>query len=474
MLGVAMYTTIKTLMEKRMNKLQIARATGHDWKTVSKVIESIKKNGNFPRKKPNPRILDPHKEKVVQFMEQGLSGVRIHEELRAMGVAIGYTTVKTYLRTIRKREKIFVRIHTLPGEEAQVDFGYVGLTLDNDGKKRRTWVFNMKLSYSRLDYYQKVYDQRVETFIQCHINAFEYFGGVPEYVRIDNLKAAILKANFYEPVYQQLYKNFADYYGFKPIPCRIYRPNDKGKVESGIKYVKSNFFSGRTFANGHDLDRQLSFWQDNTCNQRIHGTTRKIPKAVFMEEEKSKLKNLPSQEFKLAQVGRRKVYHDCHIHADYNYYSVPFEYVGKEVDIELGRNLLSIYYNGQKIAVHPRQAGRGSFCTTDSHYPKYKRQSDTEYQEKYQLKMAQIGEYAEQLFFLAIQKQPKDWSRTVQGVLSLLKSYPNEIINLACKRALAFGVWQYQVIKNICLNGSYMLPVEFNMMEESSYECVKI
>ena len=173
MLGVAMYTTIKTLMEKRMNKLQIARATGHDWKTVSRVIENIKKNGDFPQKKPNPRILDPYKEKVVELMERGLSGVRIHEELRAMGVAIGYTTVKTYLRTIRKREKIFVRIHTFPGEEAQVDFGYVGLTPDNEGKKRRTWLFNMKLSYSRLDYYQKVYDQRVETFIQCHINAFE-------------------------------------------------------------------------------------------------------------------------------------------------------------------------------------------------------------------------------------------------------------------------------------------------------------
>jgi len=82
------------------------------------------------------------------------------------------------------------------------------MTIDDNGKRRKTWVFNMRLSHSRYDYYQKVYDQKVETFIACHINAFEFFGGVPEYVKIDNLKAAILKANFYEPVYQLMYKHF--------------------------------------------------------------------------------------------------------------------------------------------------------------------------------------------------------------------------------------------------------------------------
>ena len=141
------------------------------------------------------------------------------------GVKVGYSTVKDYISQIKKRENIFIRIHTLPGEEAQVDFGYLGYTL-YQGKKRKTWVFNMRLSYSRLDYYEIVYDQRVETFIQCHINAFNYFGGIPQYIKIDNLKAAILQANFYEPIYQELYKNFASCYGFHPLPCRIRRPND--------------------------------------------------------------------------------------------------------------------------------------------------------------------------------------------------------------------------------------------------------
>lgn len=473
MLGVAMYTTIKTLMEKGLNKSQIARATGHDWKTIDKVVKAIHSGREYPEKKPHPCRLDRYKEKIIELMEEGLNGVRIHEELENMGIEVAYSTLKHYLARLKKREKIFIRIHTSSGEEAQVDFGYIGITPDNDGKRRKTWVFNMRLSYSRLDYYEKVYDQRVETFIQCHINAFNYFGGVTEYVRIDNLKAAILEANFYEPVYQRIYKEFAAHYNFKSIPCRIYRPNDKGKVECGIKYVKGNFFTGRVFKDGDDVDRQLRNWQESICNKRIHGTTRKVPREVFEEEERCKLKPLPQEEFKLSQVGIRKVYHDCHIYVDYNYYSVPFEYVGKDVEIELNKSLLQVYYRGKQIALHPRIEGRGNFSTIESHYPKYKRYSQTEYQEKYQVKMRDIGEYAEQIFFKIIQEHSNDWVRTVRGILNLVKRYPKEVVNLSCKRALAFGVCGYQIIKNICINGSYILPLEFNF-EEPEYEYIKV
>lgn len=469
MLGEAMYTTIQTLWKKGLSKAEISRATGHDWKTVSKVIRRQEQGQSWPDKKPHPCLLDPYKDRVIELIDQGLSAVRIHEELSAVGVRAAYPTVKKYVAKIRKREDIFIRIHTNPAEEAQVDFGYVGYTPDNAGKRRKTWVFNMRLSYSRLDFYKKVYDQRVETFIECHIEAFKYFGGVPETVRIDNLKAAILEANFYEPVYQRLYKNFADHYGFRSVPCRIYRPNDKGKVESGIKYGKGNFFAGRTFTDGDDLDRQLYNWQENTCNSRIHGTTRKIPREVFEAEEKKLLRSLPSEEFNMSEGGTRKVYHDCHIYVKRNYYSVPFEYVGKEVEIELSKTMLKIYHNNKTVAIHQRLSGEGLFSTTNSHYPKYKMYSDTENQERYQARMAGIGSYAEQMFFAIVQRQPKDWTRSVQGILSLTKKYPEGIVDSACKRALAFKVYKYQTVKNICVNGSYVLPLEFNI-EEIDYE----
>lgn len=465
MLGEAMYTTIQTLWRKGLNKSEISRATGHDWKTVSKVIAKLDSGQSWPEKKPHPSMLDPYKEKILELMEKGLSAVRIHEELSALGVPGAYPTVKRYVGNIKKRENIFIRIHTAPAEEAQVDFGYAGYTKDNAGKRRKTWVFNMKMSYSRMDYYKKVYNQRVETFIECHETAFKYFGGIPGCVRIDNLKAAILEANFYEPVYQRMYKNFADHYGFQIIPCRTYHPNDKGKVESGIKYVKGNFFAGRVFKNEDDLDRQLYRWQEYKCNVRVHGTTRKVPREVFTAEEKPRLKCLPVEDFKMIEGGSRKVYHDCHIFVKRNYYSVPFEYIGKKVEVEVSKTLLKVYRNNKEIAVHPRLSGEGQFSTIKSHYPKYKMYSDTEYQQRYRVKMADIGNYAEQLFLAITEKQPRDWSRPILGILSLLKKYPKKIVNLACKRAIAFKVYKYLTVKNICANGSYVLPVEFNIEE---------
>ncbi|MDP8293117.1 MAG: IS21 family transposase [Candidatus Orphnella occulta] len=465
MLGEAMYTTIQTLWKKGLNKSEISRATKHDWKTISKVITKLESGQSWPDKKPHPCLLDPHKEIILELIEKGLSAVRIHEKLAALGIPGAYPTVKRYVGNIKKRENIFVRIHTKPAEEAQVDFGYAGYTLDDTCKRRKTWVFNMKMSYSRLDFYKKVYNQRVETFIECHEEAFKYFGGTPECVRIDNLKAAILNANFYEPVYQRLYKNFADHYGFQIIPCRTYHPNDKGKVESGIKYVKGNFFAGRTFANGTNLDKQLYNWQERTCNVRIHGTTRKVPKEVFESEEKSLLRRLPMEEFKMIEGGSRKVYHDCHIFIKRNYYSVPFEYIGKKVEIELSKTLLRVYHNNKEIALHSRLLGEGEFSTVKGHYPKYKTYSDTEHQERYQVKMSEVGSHAEQLFFAIAEKQPKDWGRPIYGILSLLQHYPKDIVNSACKRALAFKVYKYQTVKNICANGSYILPLEFNIEE---------
>lgn len=462
MLGGAMITTIETLWKLGHNKSEISRLVDKDWKTVSKTIESLKSGKPLPTKKPHPKILDDFKEIVIEYIEQKLSSVRIHEELSLKGLKVSYSTVKSFVSEIKGNKEVFLRIHTKPALEAQVDFGYVGLTFDNTGKKRKTWVFNMRLSYSRLDYYQKVYDQKVETFIQCHINAFKYFGGVPECIKIDNLKAAILEANFYEPVYQSLYKSFADYYNFKALPCRIYSPNDKGKVESGIKYVKQNFFLGRKFKDGNDLDKKLRTWLDNRCNQRIHGTTKKIPFELFNREEKEKLQSLPLIEFETPDVSIRKVYHDCHIYVNHNYYSVPFEYVGKEVEIELKDNILKVNYKNTNIAIHKVIDGKGKFSTNDSHYPKYKMYSQTEYQEKYQLKMSEIGPFAQQVFFIIVSNSPNTWQRPIQGILSLGKSYPKEVIELSCKRAIAFDACKYQTIKNICINGSYNLPIEFN------------
>ncbi len=266
-----MSQTIITLWKQGNSERAIARAVKKSRNAVRRAIAIYEQHGTL-KTTYTKRVtkLDNHGSLITELMEKDLSIVRIHEELRASGVDVGYGTVRACVENIKGKDKICVRFHTKPGEEAQVDFGYVGLRLDSCGIKRKAWVFNMRLSYSRLDYYEVVFDQRVETFIKCHINAFRHFGGVPAVIKIDNLKAAILEANFYQETYQKLYKEFADHYGCLILPCKVASPQQKGKVEAGIKFIKYNFFAGRTFASKEQMDTELKLWmtRENAWNDK--------------------------------------------------------------------------------------------------------------------------------------------------------------------------------------------------------------
>lgn len=235
-------------------------------------------------------------------------------------------------------------------------------------------------------------------------------------------------------------------------------PNDKGKVESGIKFVKGNFFKGRTFYGGTDLDIRLKNWNMEK-NLRIHGTTRKIPHKIFLEEEKTCLSPLPPVRFSLAKISTRKVYHDCHIYVDYNYYSVPYEYVGKTVDVEITDKLLRVFYRQEQIAIHNRITERGKFSTVTAHYPEFKVFAQDEFKSLYRERMASLGPYCEKMFCRVIEKQPGNWTRTVKGILSLTGFYSQDTVEASCRRALAFDLAEYQAVKRICKNGAYTLPV---------------
>ena len=236
MLEVAMKVTIRTLYQKGYNKTQIARMLDVDRKTVRKVLREAEAK-DPPEKPVWPSMLDDHREFIETQMNKQISVVRIHEDLQKLfGVECSYSTTRDYVAKLRKATPhAYMVLHSLPGEEAQVDFGYIGI-LNVGGKPHKAWVFVMSLSYSRYMYAEITLDQTVRTFILCHINAFRFFGGVPELVKIDNLKAAIVEADFYEPVVQRNYAAFAEHYGFLPDPCRVRTPTDYRK-----KSVIGNF-----------------------------------------------------------------------------------------------------------------------------------------------------------------------------------------------------------------------------------------
>lgn len=458
-----MYKAILKLWESGKSKKEISRTLGYNIKTVRKIIKKHQQSGvSTPAYTPKKSRCDDFKDKIEQYMGKGLSNVRIFELLRNDGLNISYSTLTNFTRKLNILDDICVRFHSSAGEEAQVDFGYVGRQPKANGRLSKCWVFNMRLSYSRLDYYELVFDQTVETFINCHINAFNYFNGVPKQVKIDNLKAGVIEASFYEPLYQPLYEGFSQHYGFNILPCRVRKPQEKGKVESGIKYIKNNFFVGRKFSKNEEMTIALRDWLDNYCNKRLHGTTKQKPYDLYLAEEKMALTALPLDAYQIGISFIRKVQKDCHIVVANNYYSVPYAYVGKDVYTEVTDKLLTIYCDNEKIAVHTKCKGSGHFSTNLAHYPKYKNyHSDSEeYINKYQEKMAQIGTSCEEIFHLLVKEHPKMWYRHVTGILSLRKRYSDEVINLSCQRAIYFCAIRYSQVKNICQSGAYIMPFD--------------
>jgi len=461
MIGLAMYTTILTLYKQGITQRQIAKITNKHRSTVKKIIARYEKEKiEIPVLYKRPSKIEAWHEDIVELLSNKLSVVRILEELKAQGFTLGYGSLSKYIRQHNIQKNTCIRFHTKAGEEAQVDFGDIGKQFDASGKLRKAYVFKMRLIYSRFDYYEVVFDQKVDSWIQCHIKAFNFFGGVPKVIKLDNLKSGVINANFYEPIFQKEYQRLSEHYGCWLSPCRPYQPQEKGKVESGIKYVKNNFFAGRKFGDNQILNRQLDQWLAR-ANQRIHGTTKTSPSELFAKSEASSLITLPSLSFDMSSWHQRKVAKDCHITLDNNYYSVPSKYVGKEVTVSLSFQLVKIFANEELVATHTRAKGQGIFTTNNSHYDKYKKccPGFVEYDQKCQEQMQQMGIHCSAMLEYIKQEHKRDWHRAAKGIVKLRKIYSDEIIDKACLRALYYGISSYSKIKKILENHCYNLPL---------------
>ena len=460
MIKLAMYTTILTLYKQDISQRKISEITGVHRKTVKKIISRYQKDQiEIPVPYNRKSKMEVWHQNIVELLSTKLSTVRIYEELCLQGFNLSYQSLSYYIRKHKIKQNSCLRFHSQAGEEAQVDFGDIGKRHDPSGKLRKAYVFNMRLSHSRFDYYEVVFDQTVSTWIQCHINGFNFFGGVPKVINLDNLKSGVVDSNFYEPIFQKEYKRLSDHYGCLLSPCRIYSPQEKGKVESGIKYVKNNFFAGRTFNSNAEMNDQLQQW-NTRANSRIHGTTKQQPIELFKESEKSKLLKLPIENFEMSSWHYRRVSKDCHITLDNNYYSVPSKYIAEDVTVSLSANLVKIFFKSTQIAIHERATGHGIFTTNTSHYDKYKKLCPgfDEYNKECQEKIKSMGTNCF-LLLENVQKECQDWYRFAKGIIKLRKLYDDQIIDKACLRALHYGITSYSKIKTILESNSHHLPL---------------
>ena len=225
---------------------------------------------------------------IADKLEKGFTRQRIYQDLRDdYGFTGSYYSVRRFAKKLGIDSPVpFRRMECKPGEQGQVDFGTGAPVIDGNGKRRRTHVIRIVLGFSRKAYSESVYNQTTDNFIRCLENAFWHFGGVPETLVIDNLKAAVKRADWYDPEIHPKIQSFCRHYGTVILPCKPYMPRHKGKVERGVGYVKSNALKGRKFDSLSQQNQFLLHWETRIADTRIHGTTRKQVGKLFRQQEK--------------------------------------------------------------------------------------------------------------------------------------------------------------------------------------------
>lgn len=363
-----LWMEIRSEKQKGLTYTEIGRKHHIDPRTAKKYAESDSVPKYAIRKK-RPSKLDPHKDFIDMLLEEdNYSAALILEKLHERGCQCGYTIVKDYVSSKKKdlNSKATIRFETVPGLQGQVDWGFFeNYRVYEDGEYQKLYRFLMILGYSRNRYIEFVTDMSTETLIQCHINAFHFFGGYPKEILYDNMKQVVIKRLLKqsESEMNPKFMDFAGFYGFKPILCRPYRGQTKGKVERTVRYVRENFMVGIRYNSLADLNAQALAWC-RKVNNRVHGTTNKIPFQQLSEEHLQPM----LREYIIDKLNLRRVEKDCLISYAGNKYSVPAEYIGKDVTVLVLNSMLSVYHNGEQIALHRLSYSKNSIIVNKEHY----------------------------------------------------------------------------------------------------------
>jgi transposase len=324
-------------------------------------------NTGIEAKRNGPRsICEEYHDFIKTEFEQGLSAERIWQDLQEkFNFSSGYQSVSRYVRRMKKNGELPFRVlHSLPGEEAQVDFGQGAWIEDENGKRKRPHLFRIVLSYSRKAYSEVVWKQDTESFIRALENSFRYFAGVPKVLIPDNLKAAVIKADYYDPELNPKLRSFSRHYNVAILPAKVRRPEHKGKVENGIKYCQDNALKGRKFKSLSEQNSFLKDWEHKTADTRIHGTTQIQVRSAFENVEKEKLQPLPYDLFPCFEEGERKVQRNGHVEVKRSFYSAPPEYLGRYVWVRYNSKFVRIFSQKmEQIAIHPSTLSHNSILT---------------------------------------------------------------------------------------------------------------
>lgn len=376
--------------------------------------------------------------------EPALTLVRVHELLARDGLVVGYTTLRRFAQRElgHGRRGPTVRIDDPPaGQEAQVDFGQAGYVTSGDGKRRKLWMLIITLPMSRYMFAWPTFVQTVEALCDGLDAAWRFFGGVPHTVVLDNMSAAVSRADAHNPAINPSFAEYAQSRGFFVDPARVRRPQDKARVENQVPFVRERWFAGESFGDDLvELRASAEHWCREVAGTRVHGTTRLVPREVFESQERSALLPAPTAPFDVPRWCRAKVHPDHHLQVARALYSVPTLYLGCTLRVRSDRSLVQIYAGSELVKVHPRMApGRRS--TDPNDYPPgkapYATRSIDALITRARNHGEHIGAYAERLL-----AGPLPWTRMRQayGLLRLCERYGKDRVEALCARSLAFDV----------------------------------
>lgn len=456
MIDYETYCKIKTLPLQHLRAAQIAQELGLDPRTVAKWLKA---QSYRPRHRPaRSSKLDSFKANIVRWLEtHPYSAMQIFQRLVDTGYKGGYTTVKNYVRKVRpKRAAAFLTLSFEPGECAQVDWGLYG-SVNVGNTRRRLSFFVMVLCYSRMMYVEFTVSQTMEHFLACHLHAFQAFGSVPKKIMVDNLKSAVLKRVMGEPVLNPKYLDFAQHYGFTIKPCGVRKGNEKGRVESGVGYVKKNFLNGLEISDSSILNPAVHDWLENIANIRIHGETHKRPVDLF-EQERSQLIPLPEHSYDIGVIHNVRASNRFRINYETNRYSVPSEYASMALILKAYPERVCIYHENKLISRHARCYDRHQDFEHPDHPRELLQQRRHAREQKLLSRFITLSPIAQQ-YYQELEQRRFNPRHHARKIVALSEIYGPEPVARAMEDAFTFHAFSCEYIANLLEQRTRLQPV---------------
>ena len=366
MISWEVYMDIGALHRQGLSERAIARKLGVHRNTVKKYIQERHPPGHQQTQR-RESILAPYHQVIADFLEEDdYRATWIFERLRQLGYSGGYGIVKNHVRQVKQKNqrRAYLRFETIPGLQGQMDWGDFQV-VDSHGGSFTVYLFVLVLGFSRAMFAMFVDRCTLQAFMDAHILAFHYLGGIPMELLYDNMKHVVISRKGKKPVFNVEFTHFARHYGFKPIACPPYSPWVKGKVERPVDYIRESFWRGYRFSTIEQANRDLRKWLTETANRRRHGTHRQLVDMRWQQDIAS-LCACPTSDYDTSLKEYRRVYKDCAISYNASRYQVPPEVIGKKILLKVKDGVIRFYDDDRLLATHREAEKKGSWVTNDA------------------------------------------------------------------------------------------------------------